>query len=186
MRRLPDGTTVTDARRSDDRTRVRPRRAADCHRHGTFYTRAASLTEDPQGRAVFTRLASEEQEHLVTLEQRYDELVAEDPAVETLPTFLFFKGPADGLFAEGSEKLRRGVDDRQALMIGIRCERGSHKFFKRYGERFEDSEGKRIFLEFAQEEREHLDLLIREYRALCGRLGLATPRRRSGAARSVR
>ena len=54
-------------------------------------------------------------------------------------------------------------------MIGIRCERGSHKFFKRYGERFEDSEGKQIFLEFADEEREHLDLLIREYRALVKR-----------------
>ena len=51
-------------------------------------------------------------------------------------------------------------------MIGIRCERGSHRFFKRYGERFEDSEGKQIFLEFADEEREHLELLIREYRAL--------------------
>ena len=40
-------------------------------------------------------------------------------------------------------------------MIGIKCERGSHRFFKRYGERFEDSEGKQIFLEFADEEREH-------------------------------
>jgi Fur family ferric uptake transcriptional regulator len=150
-----------------------------------FYTRAASLTEDEQGRSVFTRLAAEEREHLGTLEKRYGELVADDPAIESLPTFLFFKGPANGLFAEGSEKLRRGVDDRQALMIGIRCERGSHKFFKRYGERFEDSEGKRIFLEFAQEEREHLDLLIGEYRALCARLGLASPRRRPGAARSA-
>ena len=54
-------------------------------------------------------------------------------------------------------------------MIGIRCEHGSHKFFKRYGERFEDSEGKRIFLEFADEEREHLELLINEYRALAAR-----------------
>ena len=54
-------------------------------------------------------------------------------------------------------------------MIGIRCERGSHRFFKRYGERFEDSEGKQIFLEFADEEREHLELLIREYRALLER-----------------
>ena len=53
-----------------------------------------------------------------------------------------------------------------ALLIGIECERGSHQFFKRYGERFEDSEGKRIFLEFADEERVHLDLLIREYRSL--------------------
>ena len=51
-------------------------------------------------------------------------------------------------------------------MIGIRCERGSHRFFKRYGEKFEDSEGKRVFLEFADEERDHLELLIREYRIL--------------------
>ena len=64
---------------------------------------------------------------------------------------------------------RKGVDDQQALLIGIRCERGSHRFFKRYGERFEDSEGKQIFLEFADEEREHLELLIREYRALVKR-----------------
>ena len=64
---------------------------------------------------------------------------------------------------------RRACDDRQALLIGIRCERGSHRFFKRYGERFEESEGKRIFLEFADEEREHLDLLIREYRSLVAR-----------------
>ena len=54
-------------------------------------------------------------------------------------------------------------------MIGIRCERASHRFFKRYGDRFEDSEGKQIFLEFASEEREHLELLIREYRALLDR-----------------
>jgi hypothetical protein len=67
-------------------------------------------------------------------------------------TFLFFKGAASGLFAEGADKLRRGVDDQQALLIGIKCERGSHKFFKRYGERFE-SEGRRGSLEFADEGR---------------------------------
>jgi rubrerythrin len=61
------------------------------------------------------------------------------------------------------------TSDKDALMIGIRCERGSHRFFKRYGEKFEDSEGKRIFLEFADEEREHLALLIREYRNLTRR-----------------
>ena len=60
-------------------------------------------------------------------------------------------------------------------MIGIRCERGSHRFFKKYGERFEDSEGKQIFLEFADEEKEHLELLIREYRELMKR----TPRERA-------
>jgi Fur family ferric uptake transcriptional regulator len=135
-----------------------------------FYLRAAGLTTDPRGRHVFQRLAAEEREHLGTLEKRYAELLATDPDLESRPTFLFFKGAASGLFAEGAEKLRRGVDDQQELLIGIKCERGSHKFFKRYGERFEDSEGKQIFLEFAEEEKAHLELLIGEYRALQERL----------------
>jgi Fur family ferric uptake transcriptional regulator len=131
-----------------------------------FYTRAAELTRDRRGRATFQRLAEEEKEHLGTLEHRYRDLLAKDAQLESRPTFLFFKGAASGLFAAGAQELRRGVNDEQALLIGIRCERGSHRFFKRYGERFEDSRGKRVFLEFADEERAHFDLLVREYRAL--------------------
>jgi Fur family ferric uptake transcriptional regulator len=149
-----------------------------------FYTRAAKVTKDARGRKVFQDLALEEKEHLGKLEGRYAELLRRDPQLESRPTFLFFKGAANGLFAEGAERLMRGVNDQQALMIGIRCERGSHRFFKKYGERFEDSEGKQIFLEFADEERDHLDLLIREYRALVKRQG-RPPRTRppSGTAR---
>jgi Fur family ferric uptake transcriptional regulator len=145
-----------------------------------FYTRAAKLTRDARGRHVFQKLAEEEKEHMAKLETRYRQLVTEDPALESQPTFLFFKGAANGLFAAGTEELKQGVDDRQALLIGIRCERGSHKFFKRYGERFEESEGKRIFLEFADEERDHRDLLIREYKALVAR---ETKRRRQNGRR---
>ena len=156
-----------------------------------FYSRAARMTKDARGRNVFQRLAEEERHHLSELENKYKELLARDPQLESRPTFLFFKGAANGLFAEGAELLARGVNDQQALMIGIRCERSSHRFFKKYGERFEDSDGKQIFLEFADEERAHLDLLIREYRSLVKRQGrsrkparsvsAATPR--SGAAR---
>jgi Fur family transcriptional regulator, ferric uptake regulator len=142
-----------------------------------FYTRAAALTKDLRGRAVFDDLAAEERHHLSVLQARYKELGKNDPQFETRPTFLFFKGAASGLFDAGSEQLRRGVNDAQALLIGIKCERGSHKFFKRYGERFEDSEGKQIFLEFADEERAHLDLLIREYRSLRQRQGRRRIRR---------
>jgi Fur family transcriptional regulator, ferric uptake regulator len=134
-----------------------------------FYTRAAALTRDPRGRRVFEKLAGEEREHLGTLEARYRQLLATDPQLESRPRFLFFKGAASGLFAAGLAQLEPGGDDEQALLVGIACERGSHQFFKRYGERFEESEGKRIFLEFADEEREHRDLLIREHRALVAR-----------------
>jgi Fur family ferric uptake transcriptional regulator len=136
-----------------------------------FYTRAARLTSDARGRTVFKKLAGEEHEHLDKLQKRYRQLLTEDPQLESHPTFLFFKGAASGLFAEGAQRLRAGVDDKQALMIGIRCERGSHNFFKKYGERFEESEGRRIFLEFADEERDHLELLIREFKALTARQG---------------
>jgi Fur family ferric uptake transcriptional regulator len=156
-----DGT-LTEAVFARDALRI----AIATERSGLeFYTRAARLTRDARGRRIFERLAVEEEEHLSKLEARYGELLAEHAGLEAEPTFLFFKGAANGLFAAGSKELRQG-DGRAALVIGIRCERGSHKFFKRYGERFEESEGKRIFLEFAEEEREHLDLLLREYRSL--------------------
>ena len=105
-------------------------------------------------------------------------MLARDPELESYPTFLFFKGAAQGIFAAGTAQLHGGITDLQALLIGIRCERDSHKFFRKYGERFEDSEGKQIFLEFADEEREHRDLLIAEYKTLRARLG--RPRRTQG------
>ena len=137
-----------------------------------FYTRAAKVTRDARARVVFEHLAAEEKEHLGKLEARYAELLQRDRLLESRPTFLFFKGAASGIFAEGTERLVHG-NDQQALLIGIKCERGSHRFFKKYGEQFEESEGKQIFLEFADEEREHLDLLMREYRALVKRQGKA-------------
>jgi rubrerythrin len=121
---------------------------------------------------VFHSLAEEEKHHLSTLEERYKRLLEQDPQLESRPTFLFFKGAANGLFSRGADELlRSGINDLEAYRIGIRCERGSHNFFKKYGERFEDSEGKQIFMEFAEEEKQHLDLLVREYKSLIGRKG---------------
>jgi Fur family ferric uptake transcriptional regulator len=164
----PASAVPTDAVFARDALRI----AIATERSGLdFYARAARRTKDARGRRVFEKLAEEEKEHLGKLEARYRELLTADRTLESQPTFLFFKGAANGLFAAGSEELKKGVDDRRALLIGIRCERGSHAFFKRYGERFEESEGKRIFLEFADEERVHLELLTREYRALVARQG---------------
>jgi Fur family ferric uptake transcriptional regulator len=178
-----DGVT-TEALFARDALRV----AIATERSGLeFYTRASRLTRDARARKVFERMADEEQEHLSTLEKRYGELLAQDPELESRPTFLFFKGAANGLFAAGADELARVRDDRKALLIGIRCERGSHRFFKRYGEEFEDSEGKRIFLEFADEERVHLETLMREYRALVKRrLARRRPRRTTAGGRTSR
>jgi Fur family ferric uptake transcriptional regulator len=95
-----------------------------------FYARAARITRDARARSIFLRLSTEEVDHLQRLEARYRELLAQDPQLESRPTFLFFKGAANGLFSEGAEALGKVTSDREALMLGIRCERGSHRFFK--------------------------------------------------------
>jgi Fur family ferric uptake transcriptional regulator len=174
----PKGAATTEMIFARDALRI----AIATERSGLdFYSRAARMTEDARGREVFQKLADEEKEHLGTLEARYAELLKANPDLESMPAFLFFKGAANGLFSEGAARLSRGVNDQQALMIGIRCERGSHRFFRKYGERFEDSEGKQIFMEFAAEEKQHLELLIREYKSLMERKGREphkAPRRR--------
>ena len=98
-----DGTT-TDRVFARDALRM----AIATERSGLeFYTRAASLTKDRRGRAVFQKLAAEEREHLGTLQKRYAALAASDPQLESRPTFLFFKGAASGLFAAGAKELHQ-------------------------------------------------------------------------------
>jgi Fur family transcriptional regulator, ferric uptake regulator len=147
-----------------------------------FYSRASKSARDTHACAVFERLANEERDHLAKLESRYEKLLAKDPQLEARPTFLFFKGAANGLFAAGAEQVARGITDSQALVVAMKCERTSYRFFKRYGEKFEDSEGKQIFLEVADEERSHLDLLIREARVTSRRRS-ARPRQPAGRVR---
>ena len=130
---------------------------------------------------MFHKLAEEEREHLGTLEARYRELLQQDPQLESRPTFLFFKGAANGLFAAGADQLTKGVNDRQALMIGIRCERGSHKFFKRYGERSRIRKASGFFWNSPTRNASHLELLLRQDKALVKRQ--ARLRRRAPGAR---
>ena len=69
-----------------------------------FYTRAAALRAmRAQQRLQAPRRGRERAPQ--ELEQRYKELLARDSQLESQPTFLFFKGAAHGLFAEGAERL---------------------------------------------------------------------------------
>ena len=129
-----------------------------------FYARAARRMRASQSRQVFQRLAAEERQHQEALEERHAALLAEHPEIEPLPTFLFFKRPASAVFAAGTAQLRAGTTPEDVLRVAIDCERGSHRFFQRYGEQLEHSEAQRIFLEFADEERGHLAFLNAELR----------------------
>jgi Fur family ferric uptake transcriptional regulator len=158
--RAPSAETPTELLFARDALRI----AIATERSGRdFYARAARITRNTRARNVFHRLSTEEIDHLNKLESRYQELLKQNPELESKPPFLFYRGAANGLFSAAVEELVNVSSDLDALKIAIRCERGSHEFFQRYGERFEDSEGKQIFLQFAREERDHLELLLNEY-----------------------
>ena len=133
-----------------------------------FYTRAAGLTKDPRGRIGVSEAGRRGEG---APRHARDALRAScsrsDPQLESRPTFLFFKGAASGLFAEGAEQLRQGVERsarRCSSASSASAARTSSSRATASGSR--TPEGKQIFLEFADEERAHLDLLMREYRAL--------------------
>ena len=150
-----------------------------------FYSRAARADE---GRARAARLPEARRRGEGPPRRRSNRATAscsqQDPQLESQPDVPVLQGRRQRPVRRRRRTAGQAAsNDRQALMIGIRCERGSHRFFKRYGERFEDSEGKRIFLEFADEERAHLELLIREYRALVERQRDGRPRQGDTASR---
>ena len=90
-----------------------------------FYTRAARATKNVRGRRVFQKLADEERDHLSTLEARYKRLLEQDPELESRPTFLFFKGAANGLFAAGADEIcagcrrQAGAQDRHPVRAHV-------------------------------------------------------------------
>src|SRR6185436_1220619 len=91
-------TEPTDAVFARDALRI----AIATERSGReFYARAAKMARDARGKRIFERLATEEIGHLTKLEDRYRQLIADNPDLESQPTFLFFKGAANGLFAAG-------------------------------------------------------------------------------------
>jgi Fur family transcriptional regulator, ferric uptake regulator len=146
-----------------------------------FYSRAAGLAGDSRSAALFQRLARDKRERLGALEAGYKKLLTQDSQLEARPPFIFFKRAARGLFAEAADRLDGGAAGLRTLMAAVRCERGSHRFFKRYGERLTNPESRRMFLDVAREERSHLALLVREYRALASKQGRRTGARARGS-----
>ena len=89
-----------------------------------FYTRAAALTTTRAAVSCSRSWPRKEREHLGTLEKRYRDAAGagSEARIATDVSLLQGRG-ATGSSPKAAEKLRPGVDDQQALLIGIKCER---------------------------------------------------------------
>ena len=100
-------------RAGDDRDAVRARRPAHRHRHRAQRPRVLLARRASHARRARPRRVPETggRGSAITSsgsKARYRELLTQDPQLESRPTFLFFKGAANGLFAAGAEELAQG------------------------------------------------------------------------------
>ena len=136
----------------------------------SFYTHASKKTQDTGGRRMFLQLAEEESEHLERLQGEYRTLMEENEWLRREPSRLPASRKIAGEIFPQRKLLQMEVSDEtthlEALGIAIDLERKSHHFFNNFARQLEDPRGRKVFRDFAREERSHLEGLLEEYESL--------------------
>ena len=133
----------------------------------TFYQRFADRTEDPGARAMFEQLARDEVMHLELLRNSKASLedsgrwaeyrgVTSDQA-ESAPIFSRERV---------TENIMDHTSDLSALRLAYLIEKDAVDFYRQAAEQTGDPHGRRMFLDLAKMEQNHLKLLEGEYSLL--------------------
>jgi Fur family ferric uptake transcriptional regulator len=138
----------------------------------TFYTNASRKTKNGSGRRMFQRLAAEESDHLRRLQEEHRSLLEKNEWLRHQPARLpLSRKIAEEIFPQ-KELLKIEVKDEtneiDALNIAMNLERRSHQFFKDFASQISDSNGRKVFMDFAADEESHLKALVTEYNNLMG------------------
>lgn len=135
-----------------------------------FYTVASELVVQGRTRQAFLAMLEDEKDHYARLKERWDSLIAENPKVMDAPVFLHFDFEAlKRIFpsrGQIKERLKADISEKEALKLAMQMEQDAHRFFSDYAERFNDSRGRDIFTKFAEEEKEHIELIQAAYAEL--------------------
>ena len=138
----------------------------------TFYTNASRKTKNGSGRRMFQRLAAEESDHLRRLQLEHRSLLEKNEWLKHEPARLpLSRKIVEEIFPQ-KELLKIEVKDEtneiEALHIAMNLERRSHQFFKDFANQISDSNGRKVFMDFAADEESHLKALVTEYNNIVG------------------
>src|SRR5881628_1758349 len=138
----------------------------------SFYTNASRKTKNSSGRIMFQRLAAEESDHLRRLQEEYRSLLQKNEWLKREPARLpISRKIAEDIFPQKAllrVEVKDSTTDLDALNIAMDLERRSHRFFQDFAKQISDARGKKIFMEFANDEESHLQALMTEYNNLVG------------------
>ena len=138
----------------------------------TFYTNASRKTKNGSGRRMFQRLAAEESDHLRRLQQEHRSLMEKNQWLKREPARLpLSRKIVEEIFPQKellSIEVKDETSDLDALNIAMNLERRSHQFFKDFADHISETNGRKIFMDFARDEESHLKALVAEYNNLVG------------------
>jgi len=127
-----------------------------------FYKLLAERAESKEAKAAFKKLADDEKKHLKTIETVFfheagfsDQVTEEEILIED---YIEREGRAD-LFARriNVDELVRSIDThKKALMVALDTERHSVHLFQHLSNTSGTEEGRRIYMELAEEEMSHV------------------------------
>jgi len=136
----------------------------------TFYSNAARRAKDEGGRRMFQRLAAEEADHLKRLQEEYKALVSGSPWLKQERSRLSISRKiAEDIFPQkvlATIGETTNTNNVAALTIAMDLEKKSHQFFMNFARQINDPTGRKVFLDFAEDENSHLQTLEAEYRRI--------------------
>jgi rubrerythrin len=142
-----------------------------------FYRRAAEETDDPGGKALFSRLAEDEIAHESILRTRLKALESEGTWVAVADE----EWPGESPFAEGEpifsrQRLEQHVKDYtselSALRMAYLIEKNAVEFYTKAARETNDPLGRAMYLDLVSWERTHQRILEQEYQFLANRFKL--------------
>ncbi|MGW8179881.1 MAG: ferritin-like domain-containing protein [bacterium] len=132
-----------------------------------FYSEASELVTRGTTRNAFLAMLEDERSHFARLEAEWNILLSEQPGLLDAPVFLHFDFAAlKKIFPSRDQidrRLKAEVTEAEALKLAMQMEQDAQRFFSNYAEKFNDTKGRDIFLKFAEEEQEHIDIIQAAY-----------------------
>jgi rubrerythrin len=108
-------------------------------------------------------MIQQEEKHIEDLNAKLEELVKKEKDLDRAPIFLHFNGrDLDALLPEisadeASANCRLSAQDAMDLALAIGDK--TTEYFKAYADRFAETQGKKVLLEFVEQESTHRDFI---------------------------
>jgi len=124
-----------------------------------FFNHAADITSHEKGKRMFRFLAEEEVKHLETFSQYFTKILGGEDWKQHVPGHEL-QGEAP-LVEKLKQRMKNaeGTGETEALSIGMQLEMDAIRFFEKAAHDTDDQTAKRIFMQIADEEKFHYDLL---------------------------